>query len=1297
MAREEDLKKVINLLSVWIVRIRNNNAISLFDINKIAESFCLKLLNLIYGFNLEDLNKEKSNFPGLDLGDRGPSKVAFQITSRTDTNKVFKTLRIVKQKKYEESFTGGIRFLILSDGSKIKFPKIKPDAILSTFNSQRDIIYIDDIIKQIKAIFDSDDILFLKIKKIVESDLAVDLFPEQKLPSEWFSVMDAMDKKIDQLRKEHSVNFKLDENSFFVTDLQLPEIPILSLRKLVLADIDDKLQSRHHIWISGNVSTGKTQLALLLGQRNPHSTYWYEAGRLKLNKPIVGSIIRDISLATGLNAVATIKNTLTEIFSIWDKNSLLILNDLPIISGKEEEKRDLALLLKEAAASNVEVIITSNHSSIYKNGDEVACTLLDYPIPMFSKEETGEVMRVYGASELLIEEAADLICVLTEGHPLLINAVSKYLQSSSWKIDNDFIKAVFQGNVGEDYKSELYNRIIDSSSDEKSKNLLYRIRIIAGSFSGEEIDIVSKVKPIIENRHEVLQNLKGVWLRIIDNQKYELSPLIKNMSSNLAPDLELSINNALGDFILSKGLISQLEAHTVINYFQKGNSFAKLSMVLILVLQESISNKELFYRWGFDKYWYYEKFPDDISPLFKVLIRFLQVSIAVRQEKDVEFLLDDLSEIVDNEDAGVLGQILKNLIFHQVFAKTNPLTALSNFIEAKNKLSALNSHLPNFPVSEMMQDDFIWLSFYKINTRADFESWFKGFENIDGEFTGNDLRGSQGYIVAGHSLVRLCVIPRENVPESTETLLAIINLCLKNNLSLLAVYALRYVIRLNGLNEVDPAQSHAVLDRHRTLINSVDIFQYLIYEELGRQMYYASNPEGSVDSISSVAGIELPSYYIYDLDIFWIFPKLLDDKNINGSHLFFMRGFERVMSDERSLLLDKIKFHGEAGISFWLSGSNREALSHLEKGYELLLDNFDDSDEHKAAVIRYGSISNYIKELVIKGIAPTTTGDGGTYAIPVRGNFYQPIDGLIELYFDERKFVSSIVFEDAFEFYDDRDIAKKWAYLGIEISMKLNSSRFAGILFKDLLYLIGDGEYEKVCNLYLYLEDYLKKLTESSEAKDDPELRSALGNGLGYKKNEPYFFQFILLPSIFVIGSDVLQKIDEIALQQKLEDLFSSFDSVIEDKETFYFFKQLYQKILVDKISLTEIDKLVEVYSGEYHSQIYTTAYVLASLHVNSLEAARMHCALMPGLDEIFGKHFSAFYRFHLVPFFTLFWRGRFRTNKDDFFHPERLESVSIPYFMNAPIGDKLKFIFQALSHHLNIDPDPAAVRWLNR
>jgi hypothetical protein len=112
----EELNRVLSLLSWWLMTIKSHNAVGFFDITKVAEGVALKLLNEIYDYQLENLNYEKSNYPGIDLGDK-TNKIGFQVTSRKDSRKIYDNLEKFA-KGPAKIYPNGIHFLILNQGKK---------------------------------------------------------------------------------------------------------------------------------------------------------------------------------------------------------------------------------------------------------------------------------------------------------------------------------------------------------------------------------------------------------------------------------------------------------------------------------------------------------------------------------------------------------------------------------------------------------------------------------------------------------------------------------------------------------------------------------------------------------------------------------------------------------------------------------------------------------------------------------------------------------------------------------------------------------------------------------------------------------------------------------------------------------------------------------------------------------------------------------------------------------------------------------------------------------------------------
>lgn len=239
MKKQEELYTITSLFAHWLAEIRTNNALDFLDINKISESLSLKILNLVYDHNLTDLNEEKNNFPGLDLGDRTKDKVAFQITSRDDYNKIKENLETFVDPKYnfKKEFENGIRFLILNQNQIKIGTKNPPKSIYPNFDVEKHIIYEKDLLKEIAKLYDSDYVKFKKIKDLLE---------------EQFKIV-----------KIVNTNIKLNLNPeqldyLFFTDYSLEAEEYYYIRKHNLDKLFKGILDLKNIWIYGDSGNGKS-------------------------------------------------------------------------------------------------------------------------------------------------------------------------------------------------------------------------------------------------------------------------------------------------------------------------------------------------------------------------------------------------------------------------------------------------------------------------------------------------------------------------------------------------------------------------------------------------------------------------------------------------------------------------------------------------------------------------------------------------------------------------------------------------------------------------------------------------------------------------------------------------------------------------------------------------------------------------------------------------------------------------------------------------------------------------------
>lgn len=88
----EARNRINELMALFVTQVKGATAMGQSDINRVAETVLIPLFREIYGLkDLQNLNLEKSNFPGVDLGD-AKKKVAIQVTSTAEAAKIKKTL-----------------------------------------------------------------------------------------------------------------------------------------------------------------------------------------------------------------------------------------------------------------------------------------------------------------------------------------------------------------------------------------------------------------------------------------------------------------------------------------------------------------------------------------------------------------------------------------------------------------------------------------------------------------------------------------------------------------------------------------------------------------------------------------------------------------------------------------------------------------------------------------------------------------------------------------------------------------------------------------------------------------------------------------------------------------------------------------------------------------------------------------------------------------------------------------------------------------------------------------------------
>lgn len=102
LAKNHILDQIIEIIVREKEFVEKKNKLGLFDDNKHWENIIRKLLNDCLGYELENLNMDRANYPGIDLGDI-ENGVGIQVTTTKTSAKIKNTLeKMMKERVYEK-------------------------------------------------------------------------------------------------------------------------------------------------------------------------------------------------------------------------------------------------------------------------------------------------------------------------------------------------------------------------------------------------------------------------------------------------------------------------------------------------------------------------------------------------------------------------------------------------------------------------------------------------------------------------------------------------------------------------------------------------------------------------------------------------------------------------------------------------------------------------------------------------------------------------------------------------------------------------------------------------------------------------------------------------------------------------------------------------------------------------------------------------------------------------------------------------------------------------------------------
>jgi hypothetical protein len=1101
---------------------------------------------------------------------------------------------------------------------------------------------------------------------------------------------------------------------FLSTSNPHPLVENVSRRNSLISEYVNLIKQNIWLSIDGGIGMGKTQIAALIAEKFD-TIYWINLKNTNTENYGV-KILYSIAQFLNIKITSEGKELLNNVLAGIKENSLIVLDDLPKISDKTPVEF-LKTFLLGCNSKNIKIVSTSNFEISSSTKDLLKINEVAFKrIPTLTEEEIYEVLISYGASDAFSHKFKSILKNVSQGHPTINSAICKFLKDNKWNVTYEEILKIFQGDFSSELTENTYLEIEKTIFNEDSRELIYRLKVIIGNFALNDVKTIGSVKPIVKLPLEKFTSLIGSWIQKESSDTFQLSPLLKNLKINNLPfETERKVNLALGKSILEKKKINQLEASKAIVYFSAAKDFNNAGFVLILILNEALSNPTVYFDSEFYFYWADTKLPEGMDLYLQLNIRFLQILLFERQKKSNDFLVSDLEILYAVSSKKGINLAPAASLLCTIFAINNKEKANYYFTESIkefDKLKKENKTL-EIDVSKFSPELVVWASAFKLKSREELLNWLNTVALLnDGQRI--TMLSDEISFSASKSIVGYLISIENSKPKNEQQwkfLIDTFNLA-KDKAKKLKFDILEINLiegEINILYDKLKLEEEALKLANEALIsyNKNSIAVFLISDSIGRMLFYGNRKEESKKYLTAAIQIDINESFTEKVDTYLTGAQLYEEENTVLSHQYSEKAYYLGNNNANIKATSQAKIIGEFAISLCQSGDYRMALEKLEEGFEKLINSYEANDECQATIVKYGNVLKYLYFLMSdenhNGNSKKLDDD---FLIPMKGFFLKTNNKEIAEYafFNATFFATAILFMNSFMEFENLESTKKWAYKIIEFSDKLNNNPYI-LLVKDCTtFLILEGLYSKAIERNIEIMLSTNKILENpsliGEAIDNRNVKERLFKE--EKKDKIPDLKTIHLDNIVTILIiqtlnviiNAADKSDISRETEKLRNILLANISGFETEEAILKIVELVTLINTESNSI-EYVKIGNDYNGENKSSVKLIAYLISSIFAPPKEALKIHLKLMLRLRESLKTTNPNAYIFIVLPFFENFWLNKYEKNKDSFVEHGFWTSKSLPFFKKAKWRMKAQNLFKSIIHHLNYDAPEDEVNWM--
>ena len=1109
--------------------------------------------------------------------------------------------------------------------------------------------------------------------------------------------------ELGQVMQEQNLQATLLYGEYVPPSLDIPPlVEHLSRRENTVKDFHRQVLAHTWVALHGQLSCGKTQLAALLVEETKKPCLWVrlndarpcEENRRRLD----AACLAQVKIQAQGNLYRWYKQVVESIGS----EGFLILDGLPRLQGNELLSEALLSMLKACKATGISMISISPHPLLERI--RAACRkndLFTMVCPPFTHQEAADILRTYGApGELLTKEQAMALNRQARKHPRLLQAMGHYLQQRDWRFDNKTYEALFTNQHAPDLIEETLSGVLDTVEEEDSRQLLYRLNVIIGSFTQVEVLDLAHVAPLIERPRERLQKLMGLWIGHDSHERYIISPLIQMVGSDdVAPQTYKGCNHVLAERLLTQKLVNIWDVNTILIHLLQAEQYDRAGWLLIRVLVDFLQQNDTAYDGDILSNWSGTPLPQQMNLGIRLYLRALQCAARRKRRLSTTYIERDLATLTKQADSNDSWALLGALI---VVPDVVPdiQTVLLRVLRSLPKVLLPNGE-PLGLSEELYLEELIWLIAMNISTIADLDTWMQTVSELTDEqrqFAFADEAAEQGSLVVAEVLwMREAQKPQarqqwSTIQRAVEKLSA---WAASFHLDLLWACAFRARIIIAA--EYCSNLQHAVALAEEVVHQSSDDprISFLIEECLGRQYLYTQQYLEAAVWLGYACEEKTEAFPLIRI------PALLAASRASGrsSAEVAVAYAEQAVSLGKTTNIfpemELLKAEGELALARWLAGDIAGTFEAWDSAGQRLLACKSEDDAWKGLFVLYGHTSGYFTAMASTGEPPQETSDGSPYILPERGIFTSEHQQRAAYYgrVPDCYLMTQLALFAQVVGQEQRMLA--WCEQGMRQARESQQPlAWVTLCELEIPSLIQKGEMRTVLEYALDIGAIgTAGMKQGTRVKDILKSELVVTEILGGKPSETWNLvearaaRMGLVPIIFWIAIRTFTNRSEAeTMAHELAQHCRIIGETASDKTLWIEGASLIERLFSGQLSWREINEQANRFSLEKHTLLRLIGYLGATIQggMPLVEAWFAHRSILEKLGYDQTTFVEGTYQHIILPFFTMYWTTAFQQQRFRFTSP-RLVEQDLHNIQAVPLRKRARTLLDVIASGLGI------------